>query len=329
MISGPPLLVAPAVALDRARAAVLSALGRSLAPWFRDRERRVAWTGTLSVAFALVLTLVAPGALLAWGPLVLGVPHLLADGRYLVIRRGLLARPWVLALVLGPAAATWFGGGAAVGLLALVGAGLSARASTRARCTVVALGVLAALAAGKLGRTADVALAHLHNLVAMALWLGWRARRGHAHLAVVAAFVGASAAILSGVLDPIAAGALLSSERVNELIPQLSVGNDPVLAVRMTLFFAFAQSVHYGVWLRLIPDEDRERTAPRPFARSLEALARDVSWPVVSLVALLAAALLAWGAVDAHAARDGYLRLASFHGPMELGLFLLLLVEKP
>lgn len=333
MIDGRPLLLAPAFVLDRVRARLLEWFGRPLAPLFRDRELRVAWVGAVSVSFAILLTIVAPGFLLTWGPIVLGVPHLVADGRYLVARRGLIARPFGLALVLLPAAGAWMGGGAAMGALAIVAAGVVARASGAARAAIVAIGIVLALAAWRLGRTADLAVAHLHNVVAVAVWLLWPWLLGHrrkrdAHHAVVLFVFFGAAVIASGVVDRWAFPALLSSPAVNGLVAQVGVGTDPTWAVRSTLLFAFAQSVHYGVWLRLMPEEDRERTAPRPFVRSIEALARDLGWPVVALVSAASLGVIAHGLMDAVAARDGYLRLAAFHGPMELGLVALLVAER-
>lgn len=46
-----------------------------------------------------------------------------------------------------------------------------------------------------------------------------------------------------------------------------------IFGPRAVVFFAFAQSVHYGVWLRAVPDEARPS---RPPARSSSPRAR--SW---------------------------------------------------
>jgi hypothetical protein len=82
--------------------------------------------------------------------------------------------------------------------------------------------------------------------------------------------------------------------------------------------FACAQSFHYVVWLRLVPEVDRDVPRPRSFRQSGRALLRDLG-PWV-LVAFAAAALVfvVWGLVDVVSARLAYLRSALFHGYIEL-----------
>ena len=85
--------------LDRLRVRLL----RALMPWSSvlagRREARVAVFGVAVVAIALGLSLLAPLWVLALGPIVLGVPHLLADLRYCVVRPGWHREPalWLLA----------------------------------------------------------------------------------------------------------------------------------------------------------------------------------------------------------------------------------------
>jgi hypothetical protein len=51
-----------------------------------SRPHRLALIAVTSTALAFALALGAPGLLYLWGPLLLGVPHLVADVRYLVVR---------------------------------------------------------------------------------------------------------------------------------------------------------------------------------------------------------------------------------------------------
>ena len=74
------------VPLDRWRRAMYRAGVPWLGPWIRDRHVRAGLHGPSVVVVSLLLAVVAPLYLLAVGPLVLGVPHLLADVRYLVVR---------------------------------------------------------------------------------------------------------------------------------------------------------------------------------------------------------------------------------------------------
>lgn len=326
---GPALLLPPARALDGLRARILRLIGPLLAPWWRDRDARVTALGAVSVVGALALAVHAPVLLLAWGPLCLGVPHLVADVRYLFVRRALHRRPAVWALVVAPACSAWILPHAAIPLLAVAGAGLCIEGSPRRRALVVALGVGLSLSVDKLGRSGDLAIAHGHNLVALALFVVWTRRRGRAHGALALGTLGAAGLLLAGGFDRWALPALLRGGplALDRLVRGLAPIGDPVLGLRLVLVFAFLQSVHYGVWVRLVPELDRSRRGPRPFARSVTALADDLGWTPVLLAAMATVGLLGYGALDTEAARDLYLRLALFHGPLELGLAALLLAE--
>lgn len=298
----------------------------------RRRELRVACVGVAAVSAAFVLTLCAPLWLLALGPIVWGAPHLLADVRYLVVRPGYHRRAAVWLCVFVPVAAAGLGASASVGVLSGVGAAIAARASGHTR--IAAAGVCLALAYGLfvLGRHGDVLFAHAHNFIAVACWLAWRRRHSHAHWAVLMLFVGLSVAIASGAADPwlAALGGLRWAPARLGLpahIAQLAPGMHGDLGRRLVLLFAFAQAVHYAVWIRLIPEEDRTQDTPRPFRATLRALRADFgAWPL-RCTAVLALGLAVWAVLDLHAARAGYLRLALFHGHMEVAALVLLAIE--
>ena len=125
--------------LDGARRALLRRLGRvsAIAALRRRRELRLTAVALSSIALAFVLALVATLPLLALSPLLLGVPHVASDVRYLLVRPlcgpGLPARAWrpvsalfVLAVGLGVA------GEGRLALLAAGGAVLVAGLSTQA-----------------------------------------------------------------------------------------------------------------------------------------------------------------------------------------------------
>ena len=94
------------------------------------------------------------------------------------------------------------------------------------------------------------------------------------------------------------------------------------------LFFAFAQSFHYAIWLRLIPELDRVRPAPRPFRASVAALRAELGngWLLAFIVVALV--IVGWALFQIGAARDGYMKLAVFHGHLELGALALLWAER-
>ena len=322
-------LLAP---VDALRSALYRALAPCCAGLFADRARRVAWLGGGSVVLAFGLTVAAPLWLLALGPLLLGVPHLLADFRYLVVRPGLHRRTALCALAALPLLACGFGAPAWVGLLAMAVAVLGARCGWALR-----LAGLAAWAAMTWAAIADesafvLAFVHLHNAMALALWWALRPRDRRA-LVVVALVLAGVALLLVGALDPVVAAA--GGWQVPLAIPGLdsnaqayAPGAEVPWAMRVVLSFAFLQAVHYAVWLRLVPEDARPRPAPRPFRASWRALRDDLGRPLLGLALLLALGIATWGALDLIAAREGYLRLATFHGYLELAVAALLVLER-
>ena len=319
--------------LDRARVAAYRAAAPLVSRVVGDRERRVALIGALVVVSALAATATAPLALLAWGPILLGVPHLLADVRYLVVRPALHRRLPLMIGVAAPLLLVSIFPTVQVGLAAVIGAIVFARAKGTRKAVGLVACALAFVVARGAGAWAELAFAHLHNLVALALWWAWRPRRRSLHATVPLLFAAATLAIFSGATDPILRAlspythALSGSLDVNALAAGIAPGGT-LGAFHVLLFFVFAQSVHYGVWLRLVPEEDRARPTPRSFSQSYRALAAEFPPLALVLVALFAIGLAAYGAVDVTRARAGYLRLALFHGHMELALFALAWVEQ-
>jgi hypothetical protein len=182
------------------------------------------------------------------------------------------------------------------------------------------------------GPIAELVFAHAHNAVGVALWWAWRPRRSRLHWIPLALFAVGSVLIMSGALAPLAertGGFVAPWTRLTA--PGLAWGLSPwpfgPLAMRLLVLYAFAQSVHYVVWLRLVPEDDRPSTAPRSFLQSYRALRRDVGSLVIWLAALAALALAAWAAIDLGRARNGYIQLAFFHGYLELAAGALLWAE--
>jgi hypothetical protein len=98
--------------------------------------------------------------------------------------------------------------------------------------------------------------------------------------------------------------------------------------MRLLVLYAFAQSVHYVVWLRLLPEDARRSPTPRSFAQSYRALRADVGSLAIWLATLTALALAVWAAFDVGRARNGYIQLAFFHGYLELAAGALLWAER-
>lgn len=296
-------------------------------------ELRVAVGGSLGILIALFASLTVPMWMLALGPIVLGVPHVVADIRYLVVRRGLHRRPWIIAFAGIPLVASGLGFGVGWGLLGAAGAVLVSRTShLRRGIALVVLGPLIALSFEH-GWTADLIFAHGHNFVAVLLWWLWRPRVSKLHWIPLAVFVAGVALIMLGAADGVLMrDSLFDSPFTSVTLDRMAWGLAPgmvgELAIRLVVLFAFAQAVHYTVWLRMVPDEDRGRPTPRTFVASFRALRDDLGLWLLGATVLASVAVAVWAIVaDVGTARDGYLRMALFHGNLELIALALLFAE--
>ncbi|MBK7827610.1 hypothetical protein [Nannocystis sp.] len=324
---------APIAAADWLRRRWLHLLGDLARPLVRRRELRVTLMFSAMICTALAATLVAPLWLLILGPLLWGVPHLVSDLRYLVIRTGYHRRPLLWLVAGAPLLWVGLGGGLVWGF---VGAALAA-ACARARLAprLLAVGLLALGGAGfvVMGRLGDVAFAHAHNFIAVALWWLWRPRSGRLHWLPLALLVAASLFLLSDAalwLAQHSGGLAWFAGRMGPdyQVWRLSPGVAPDLALRLVLLFCFAQSIHYAVWLQLLPDEDRQRATPPTFRASYEDLRADFGGPGLAIAGLLALGIAVWAAFDLMHASHGYFRMARFHGHLEVMAGALLLLER-
>jgi hypothetical protein len=318
--------------VDRLRCQVLKALGPMARVLVRRRELRVAVAGCGVLMVSLVGVLGAPFWLLALGPVVLGVPHLVADLRYLVVRPGLHRRRGLWLPVGGPlllAAVGWHS--MAAGLVACAAMALLARGPmARKGVAVLATG---AVAAGVVvtGPAASLIFAHLHNVIAVVLWWLWRPRTTLWPWLMPSIFSVLSLLLLVGALEPWARGLAWQPAGLgpDHQLSFLAPGVPDPWALRLVLLFAFAQSVHYGVWLRLIPEDDRTRPTPRTFQATARALRSEFGWPALTVAVVLAAGIALWATFDLVAARENYLRMALFHGYLELVALVWLFIERP
>jgi F0F1-type ATP synthase membrane subunit c/vacuolar-type H+-ATPase subunit K len=296
-------------------------------------ELRVAVAGAVGITAAFIGALTVPMWMLALGPLVLGVPHVVADVRYLVVRRGLHRRWWIILFAGLPLLAAGLGFGIGWGILGAAGALAVARTSHLKRAIGLALVLPLAALAFYTSEWADLIFAHAHNFIAVILWWAWRRRKTKLHWIPLGIFFAATALILLGAADP----ALYREGTWNEPFASItlhqiswgiSAGAAGDLGLRLVVLFAFAQSVHYAVWLRLVPDEDRGRPTPRTFAATFRALRADLGLWLLAATILASLAVGAWALLtDVSTARDGYLRMALFHGNLELIALALLFAE--
>jgi hypothetical protein len=317
--------------LDRVRASALRALGRPGQRYLNDRTARVALYASSGIAAAFLLTAALPLWLLGLGPIVCGVPHLLADIRYLVVRPALHRRAGFWLLIAAPLALLLLWPRASLAFLPVLGATVLARGSRFRRVLVLALVCPVIFFAARAGQVADVLVAQLHNVVALGLWWAWHPGRAGARFIPLALFVACVALLLGGAFDAVFQHAVARSGpgvALSELVETLSPARDPAWGRRFVLLFAFAQSVHYAIWLRLVPEEDRPRPGLRSFESSVRALTLDLGSVLPLGCALCVGALVAWACLDLRAARQAYFQLALFHGPLEIAVAGLLFIER-
>lgn len=309
--------------LDWLRAWGLRLLGHNAASMWVGREKRAAFLGVGMLSFSLCIALTFPVALFGIGPIVYGVPHILADIRYLLARPGLSKRPLFLgALVVGCAL-----GAAGLGVRgAIVGAALAlaaSRAELPRKMAGIGVALLAFGACQWAGWYADLAFVHVHNFVAIAIWLLWRKHESRLHWIFPALFFGASAVILLGGAEPILAltgglSAPWTDLALRDVVRGVSWHNPGVWGTRLVVLFVFAQAAHYVVWLRLVPEDDRPSPAPRSYKKTYRAMTADVGGLVMWAALIGSLVFAVWAFDSVGGARNAYLRMAFFHGHLEL-----------
>lgn len=318
--------------LDRLRLMWLRAVRPAVVPLLRRRDWRVVVFGLAVLSTSLAGTLLAPFWLLALGPIVWGTPHLLSDVRYLVCRPGLHRRLsfWLcVGLPVIVAGTGWHT--MELGLVAVAGAAVMARGTLWRKGIVALLLAAAGWAVWRTGWVSQLVFAHLHNFIAVLLWWCWRPGRKAVSAFIPFGFLIISALLFTGVLSPWtrslawAPADLGAAEHMATMAPGLSAE----WGLRLVLLFAFAQAVHYGVWLRLIPEDDRPQPTPRTFAATVRALRSDMGSTVMLAAIVLGSVFAVWAVVDLAASRMGYLRLALFHGYLELAAAAWFFIERP
>lgn len=334
-----------AAPLDEARRATLGTAlrNRMLRSLFSSRDRRLAWILGAHACVAWLLTILFPAPLLVVLPLVLGVPHVLADVRYLVVRR--FERRFRLLLLLGSAAlvvvnalsllgARFDVAGAEVtlgtalvavtGLTALRSASGDASIARAARGAIV-LGAVVVLGSMALRepRKALVMLIHGHNLIAIVAWLWLFRRRARdvllplAMVAIGAATLASGAAVTAtlhlGVWRAFGTNLLAAAD-------WLAPGVPGALGVGLASSFVFLQSVHYFVWLVLVPADAGSGNGSASFKRRFRDFSRDLGVPVAVASVAIGALVFASGALAPLATKNAYLAVASFHVWLEIAV---------
>jgi hypothetical protein len=319
-------------ALDAVRRWILKRGSAVCAPIVRDRDRRVVLVALFAVACAATTTAVAPGYALLLGPVILGVPHLWFEARYLFFQHALLRRTALIGILVAQSALVFAG----VGIYTL---GLACVAALIVTGTVRSRRVILLLAAATLAQAAAIVgpdwsrfvLLHAHNCIPLVVWMSWR-RRPTAVSVAVAVFIAAGiAAILAGAFDDLPLRRPFGDDvfSITRITDAVAAGFGGAWRHRFLLLFCFTQAVHYAIWLRLIPEDARPRATPRSWRASWKAFKQD-SGPTVArlmLVSSLAVPLVALvgGVVRTRAL---YVTASEFHATVEVILIAVVLARR-
>ena len=310
-----------------------------LTPLVLRRERRVPLiaVGHAVLAFALVASF--PALLFILAPVLLGVVHVAADVRYLVLRRKLPSW-WRKAI--------WGGCATLIAVRVVAELGGNFRTTLQVEqllaCVWMALALAAgALARGHVGRAllatpvvAAIAYAswaqpimtrvvfiHLHNVVAVGVWLLLFRRSLRAAVAPLLVIGGLTLLLLSAETASVAesvGGLSAFGMHLYYAAEWIAPGLPPRTALGLTLAYIFLQSVHYSAGLLLIPQEDMRRESSLPFRGSLKSLLDDFGVWVLLAIGVAGLVVLIGAIIEVHRARSLYLSLAMFHGYLELSL---------
>lgn len=319
--------------LDALRRVVLVALGPFGQRMVRDRELRVAIVAAMAIVVAAFFTAYAPFYLLLLGPVLLGVPHLIGDLRYMLVRPGFHRRWPVWIAIALPGGFAIAGKGAWAGATSLALCALVARGPLWRRAVVTLFAGVFALCTVASRTVTEMVVAHAHNILAIVLWAMWRKRTTRAHWIPTAAFFAVLIVMLTGAFEPMlkSMGAMLRVPDRVEIMSTLSTyapyASQP-WALRLTLMFIFAQSVHYAVWTRLVPEDDRGRDTPRTFGATLRALRADLGLVLFLAGGAVALGITVWSTWNLADARLSYLRLSTGHAYIELAAAMLLWMER-
>ncbi|MGH7284401.1 MAG: hypothetical protein ACRELY_22985 [Polyangiaceae bacterium] len=324
--------------LDEVRQAALAAAtkSRKLTRIIARQDTRVPFIATLQILALFAVTAVRPLWLFVLGPIVLGIPHLASDARYLLIRQRVareivfvsiaaaLVFVGIQTLSIFHAAPAHWTGLEIVTATAWIGAAVAAGARERKNRALlfwlVPLVAFGAFATWHAAMT-RIVFAHLHNVIGVTAWiLLFRKNRKAAILPALALVLGVGL-LVSGATFALSANAFRGFGFDLSVIGRsLAPGASPSLAAGAALSFVFLQSVHYAAWLVWIPQDNLPGQGTFTFRMTARSLRADFGIALLVLIAALALALAGAAAFDPHQAVRTYMSLATFHGYFEIAI---------
>jgi len=318
--------------LDAARQWLLKRSAAVTAPFIRDRNQRVVAFALIAFLLAFAGTALAPGYMLLLGPVIVGVPHLFFEARYLFFQHAQLRRIALVGVLAMQSALVFAGVGIyTLGLATLAALAVTGSLSSKKALAIGAVSLLAAAGAIVGPDWSRFLLLHVHNCVPIIVWLLWRERPRWASIAVTALFATGIVLIFAGACDDLSlrrpfGDAVFSITKITDAV---AAGFGGEWRHRFLLFFCFTQAAHYAIWLRLIPEEARDRPTPRSWRMSWHAFKRDASSMVARLCILgsIAVPLVAFG-FGVVRTRALYVTASEFHATVEAILIAVVFVRR-
>ena len=355
--------------IDKVEMARIGLLRRTLATElarkvFRDRALRLLFLFSLAVIFYLPLSLYFPLWILAVGPLIWGLPHILSSFRFQHYtfakfkksRGNAQTTLFFMSLVWGGLSlfriytdvfqqlSDWevlHPGIVETAVSGFILVGLCYLYQNNFLKTVLAALLLVpfTLLLWRLPLMVSGVLILAHNFIAFVYWIAATRSRRDRFIAILATCIFALIHFLmfAKFFDPLInlfPGANFlnwSSFSIDDLGHSIFPwSQDPSLWYRSVCLYAFGQSLHYFVWLKAIPDVHAPSEVPTNFKTAWNFLKRDssVSFAMIAGVLSLAPVFI-WVFVNYDWAHRFYFALASSHGFIEIaGLGLLLVSSK-
>jgi hypothetical protein len=310
------------------------------------KNRRLFFYFCASMTFNLILALKWPFHALVFGPLLLGLPHLISSAIY-VPRIGLNSKilnwktfhQFIILMFLTTAGLRYFFGaylnqvtqvlpnlaellGCAIFLITisffLKNQSIRLLASMGILLTVISLSLYFPL-------QTLVGFIIVHNFIGFFYWISKSSTQSQKNTAYVSLFFFAviHALIFSGSLDFCVP--LFLEDLQNSLFLHLDLGFKEIFSstdqgfYRFVMAYAFGQGVHYFVWLKAIPEADSTLNNPTNFTVSYGFIRKAIGRRILIGSLILFVGLLAIGFLTHFTeARFIYLTIAAFHGYLEV-----------
>ncbi len=291
-------------------------------------ERRIPIVQLFCLITSLALSVVHPVLVLSLGASLLGVPHVVSGIRHIALRRSLHRLSLAMAVlgiglgaVLLLSSGRWVMHALTLTFAVSVGAEILSSGVSMGRrfALLLALAVITAFALRHYVLFL-VGVTHLHAVSSIAFFCVAARRRSVSPLPLAWGGLLAAVGILGGGLD----GLLrtfpwqqsFGPDAVVDLIGAPFQSISPALARRSLVLYAFGQSLHYLVWLRLMPEIDRPVPVPWSLRRALRALRADFGGmaPVGLFLCVAGATAMLAGGLQA---REIYFALVYFHIGLE------------